>query len=176
MTYRPAVEVFGPPWSVRIWPLLYLLLALGVTALVLIGESSPSNSRLFVYVVEQDQHRILGARALALALVVSSLAAIVRSNMRGVRVRPDGVEYRDVINHLWPRARRYKWAQIDRILLDQKDIALDLWDTSRTFLPAVANRDRLAAVLEKVGVARAIPVRGGGKLDELPESGDYPDE
>lgn len=176
MTYRPAVEAFGPPWSVRIWPLLYLGLALAVAALVVLGEASPPSSWLFVYVVERDVQRIVGARALSIALVVSALAAILRSSMRGVRVRADGVEYRDVVNYVWPRVRSYKWAQIDRIVLDQADIALDLWDTSRAFLPPVQNRERLAALLEKVGAARAIPVRGGGRLDEIPDSGDYPDE
>jgi hypothetical protein len=34
----------------------------------------------------------------------------------------------------------------------------------------------LAATLEKVAAARAIPVRGGGRLDEIPDSSDYPEE
>ena len=176
MTYRPAVQVFGPPWWTWVGPVLYVVAALVVVALVLIGEASPSDSWLFVYVVEHDDARLIGARAFAIALSVASVASVVRASMRGVRVRPDGVEYRDVVNYVWPRIRCYKWAQIDRMLLDGQAIAFELWDTSRTDLPPVAQHAALLATLEKVAAARAIPVRGGGKLDEIPDSGDYPDE
>ena len=52
-------------------------------------------------------------------------------------------------------------------------IAIDLWDGSRAFLPEVADREGLASVLEKVAAARAIPVRGGAGLDEIPESHEF---
>lgn len=173
MTYRPAESVFGPPWSQRVPSLIYLLVALVVLALVIIGEQSPSNSWLHVYIVERDVQRVLGARTLAFVLVVSALASIVRSGMRGVRLRPDGVEYRDVLALGWPRVRRFRWAQIDCIILDQQSIALDLWDGTRAYLPAVNDRDGLSAALEKVAAARAIPVRGGAGLDELPEPSEF---
>jgi len=176
MSYRPADETFGPPWSVRLPTLLHVLVALVVIGLVVLGERSPSSSWLFVYIVEQDPHRVVGARVLAIALAVSSTASMIRLSMRGVQVRHDGIEYRDVISFAIPRVRRYKWAQIDQVVLDQETLALDLWDGRRAFLPAVRDRDGLAATLEKVAAARAIPVRGGGRLDEIPDSNDYPDE
>ena len=55
-------------------------------------------------------------------------------------------------------------------------IALDLWDGTRSFLHAVDDRAGLSMVLEKVGHARAIPVRGGVGLDELPEADEFEDE
>ena len=55
-------------------------------------------------------------------------------------------------------------------------IALDLWDGTRSFLPAVDDRAALAMVLEKVGHARAIPVRGGIGLDEMPDEGEFDGE
>jgi hypothetical protein len=176
MTYRPADETFGPPWVAHLPSLIHVAIAITVVTLVLVGESSPSDSWLFVYVVEKDVHRVLGARALAVALVVSSTASVIRTSMRGVRVRADGVEYRDLVSQAVPRVKRYKWAQIDCVILDQKELALDLWDGSRAYLPRVKQREALEGILEKIAAARAIPVRGGGRLDEIPDSRDYPDE
>jgi hypothetical protein len=177
MTYRPTDALFGPPWVTRIPSLLYLGVALVVVALVMAADRSSSDSWLFVYFVERDVHRIIGAKALAVVLLLSSLAAVLRAGMRGVRVRGEGVEYRDVITLGFPRVRRFRWAQIDRVILDQQErIALDLWDGTRAFLPIVGDRAGLAAVLEKVALARAIPVRGGVGVDEIPESGEFDEQ
>ncbi|MEZ4219891.1 MAG: hypothetical protein R3B13_03110 [Polyangiaceae bacterium] len=174
MTYRPAETVFGPPWPARIPTMLYVVIAVAVVLIVVAGEMSPSNSALHIYIVEKDVHRVLGARTLAAMVCLSALAAIFRTGMRGVRVRGDGVEYRDVLSFGWPRVRRFRWAQIDCVVLDQPgSIALDLWDGSRTFLPAVGDPDGLAMMLETVATARAIPVRGGKGIDEIPESGEF---
>lgn len=174
MTYRPNESVFGPPWPVKVPSLLYVVVALAAVAVVVAGEMAPSNSALYVFIVEKDVHRVLGARTLAAALCLSALAVVLRTGMRGVRVRPDGLEYRDVLSFGWPRVRRYRWAQIDCIVLDQKtSIAVDLWDGSRSFLPTVSDREGLARVLEQVAVARAIPVKGGLGVDEIPESGEF---
>lgn len=176
MTYRPTESVFGPPFVARIPSLLYMAIAIVVAALVLIAEQSPG-TELYAYIVERDVHRLISSRALAIILFVSALAAVLRSSMRGVRVRGDGVEYRDVLALGWPRVRHFRWPQIDCILLDQpRAVALDLWDGTRAFLPEVGDRDGLCAVLEKVAHARAIPVRGGAGLDELPESDEFDDE
>jgi hypothetical protein len=173
MTYRPAEAVFGPPLSVR-WPsFLYLGIALIVGGLVLIAENSSPETWLNHYFVQRDASRFISSRALAVLLLVSALASVLRAGMRGVKIRGDGVEYRDVVTFL-PKLKRYKWAQIDRIVLDSpRTIVLDLWDGTRAFLPLVNNRSGLAAALEKVAFARAIPVRGGTGLDEIPESTDF---
>ena len=176
MTYRPAESDFGPPLLAHIPSLVYMGLAIGVVGFVVIGEMSPPTSWMFIYVVEQDVHRPLGARPFAVIFFLSALAAIVRAQMRGVRIRPEGIESREVIGVGWPKVRRYKWPQIDTIVLDlDHTIAFDLWDGTRAFLPAVGDRDTLSVELEKIGAARAIPVRGGRGLDELPENADYDD-
>jgi len=160
MSYRPQESVFGPPLSSRVPSVAYLMLALGVGGIVLLGEGSSSGTWLFHYVVEQDVRRVMSIRTFAVILVVSSLASVIRAGMRGVRIYPDGVEARDVLNFVVPKLRRYRWPQIERILLDGP-IAFDLWDGSRAYLPEVSNRAALAAALEHVAAARAIPVRGG---------------
>jgi hypothetical protein len=176
MTYRPNETTFGPPFSARIPALVYLILALGAVLTVVLAERSPSGSWLYVNVVERGARGFISARACAGCFLVGAVASMLRTSMRGVRIRGDGVEYRDVLMLGYPRARRYKWAQIDRIVLDLPYVALDLWDGTRAFLPSVDDRRGLSAVLEKVGHARAIPVRGGAGLDEIPESGEFEQE
>ena len=177
MTYRPAETSFPPPWSTRIPSFLYLAIAVAVVAVVILGHVAPTNSNLHTWIVERDVHRLISSRTFATLIALSALAAAARSSMRGVRILPDGVEYRDILALGWPRVRRYRWAQIDCVVLDQpRSLALDLWDGTRAYLPDVADREGLAAALEKVATARAIPVRGGHGLDEIPDSEEYAEE
>ena len=177
MTYRPMGSTFGPPFAARIPSLVYLSCAVAAVITVAIAEHSPSTSWLYVNIVERGIKGVMSARLCAGLVLGGALSSMLRTNMRGVRVRPDGVDYRDVLAFGWPRVRRYKWAQIDRIVLDMPTyIALDLWDGTRSFLPAVADREALSQVLEKVGHARAIPVRGGAGLFDLPEAGEFEEE
>jgi hypothetical protein len=170
MTYRPTERNFGPPGWVWVAPSLYMLLAVAVAVIVAMAEANPESSPLFSYLVNKGRTGWVSTRALAVFLIAGGAASVVRSSMRGVRVRGDGLIYRDLVSFTWPKVRRFRWPQIDAVLLDQRDtIALDLWDGSRVYLPEVADRDGLAIVLEKVAAARAIPVRGGGRLDEIPE-------
>jgi hypothetical protein len=172
MTYRPLeTQTFGPPLLARLPSFLYLAVAVALVGVVLYGSSSASNSVLFRYIVEQDSTRPLGARALAAIVFVSALAAVVRARMRGVVLHPEGLEARDSVNVGWPRVRRYTWPQIDRIVLDagRQTIAVDLWDGRREWLPPVGERDLLAAALEQVAVARAIPISGGTGMFDPPE-------
>jgi hypothetical protein len=177
MTYRPAETVFPPPWSARLPSFLYLLLALGVVGVVVLAHVSPTNTNLHIWVVERDPGRLIGSRTFATLICLSALASVMRAGMRGVRVRPDGLQYRDVLSFGWPRVRHFRWAQIDCILLDQpKTIAIDLWDGTRAFLPEVGDRLGLSATLEKVAAARAIPVRGGRGIDEIPDSNEFAED
>jgi hypothetical protein len=161
MTYRPQESVFGPPFVARVPSLVYLLAALVVLGLVFLGERAESGTWLFHYVVEEDVRRVMSIRTFSVVLLVSSLASVFRAGMRGVRIYPDGIESRDVLNFIVPRLKRYRWPQIERIILDASQIGFDLWDGSRAYLPHVSDRDTLAATLEHIAAARAIPVRGG---------------
>lgn len=161
----------------RIPSILYAACAVAAVVLVLVAEASPSTSWLYINVVERGVRGIMSARTFAGCLVVGAIGSLLRTSMRGVRVRGDGVEYRDVVSLGIPRIKRFKWAQIDRVILDApRGVALDLWDGTRATLPDVSDRPSLSATLEKVAHARAIPVRGGKGLDELPESGEFEDD
>jgi hypothetical protein len=163
MTYKPVkTQTFGPPAMSHVPSLVYLALAVALVAVVMIGSVSASSSWLFRYIVEEDSQRLLGARTLAVIIFVSALASVAKTRMRGVIVHPEGLETRDMLGVGWPRVRHYAWPQIDKIVLDAgQTIAVDLWDGRREWLPKVGARDQLAAVLERVAMARAIPISGG---------------
>lgn len=178
MTYRPERRVsFGPPLRQQATSLAYLGFALIISAVILYGQQlAPSGSRLFQYVVEGDRHRLIPSSVCAIILFGSALAAVLREQMRGVVLHPDGIEMRELLTMGWPRVRRFHWSQIDRVFVPPaaeqaaaaKAIRLDLWDGSRTWLPLVAKADELGILLERVALARAIPIEGGtGLVDDL---------
>jgi hypothetical protein len=177
MTYRPAETAFGPPFVVHLPSIVYLVIALGAVVVVLVAENSAPGSYLYREVVLRGAHGFIGARTFAGLLVAGAVASLLKTSMRGVRIRGDGLEFRDVFALGLPRLRRYKWAQIDRIVLDTpRSITVELWDGTHAELPEVGDRGRLAVALEKVAHARAIPVRGGVGLDELPDEGELGEE
>jgi hypothetical protein len=182
MTYRPERRIaFGPPIRDRLPALAWFAIALTVTAVIIYGQNAPSNSRLFQFVVEGDRHRLVSSSICAIMLFVSGLAAVLRDQMRGVIVHPEGLVLREQLGFGLPRVRRFAWSQIDRVSVPSaesreaavkqgktKGIRIDLWDGSRTWLPEVGNVMGLAVVLERVALARAIPIEGGtGLLDDL---------
>lgn len=171
---------FGPPLKERLPWIVYFVFALAVVGLIIYGQNAPTNSTIFRYVVEEDRHRIMPASVCAIILFCSAFAGMLRDQMRGVVVRPEGVELRELLSFGIPRVRRWTWAQIDRMRLPttddsnadppvlRGDITLDLWDGSSTLLPTVNNPLALTLVLERVALARSIPIEGGtGMLDDL---------
>ncbi len=177
MAYRPSEAVYGPPFLIWLPSMTYMGVAVVVSVLVLVAERSAPGSWLYEYFVTGDVYRLISSRMLAFLLVTSAVAALVRTSMRGVRIRGDGLECREISGFVWPRVRRIKWAQIDLIRLDTLGaIALDLWDGSRAELPLVRDRLALETELERVAAARAIPIRGGKGLYDMPDAGEYADD
>lgn len=171
MTYRPAETAFGPPLVAHLPSLFYLACSIGAVITVFLAYQAPAGSFLYNQIVERSMQGVIGARTVSFLLVGGAVASLIKTSMRGVRIRPDGLEFREVVAIGIPRMRRYKWAQIDRIVLDSpSSIVIELWDGSHAYLPEVNDRGKLGAALEKVALARAIPVRGGEGLDELPDS------
>lgn len=170
MTYRPTETAFGPPLVAHLPSALYLVCAIGAAVTVFFAYQAPAGSFLYQQIVLRSAQGLIGARTVSLLLVLGAISSLVKTSMRGVRIRPDGLEFREVVSLGIPRLRRYKWAQIDRILLDSPSaIVIELWDGTHQFLPDVSDREQLGAALEKVAQARAIPVTGGEGLDELPD-------
>src|SRR5690349_21391239 len=181
MTYRPERRIaFGPPLRQQALSLGYFAFALLVSAVIVYGQQlAPSSSRIFEYVVEGDRHRLISSSVCAIILFSSALAAVLREQMRGVVLHPEGIETRELLSFGWPKVRRFAWSQIDKVFVPSalrsadanvpvKTIRLDLWDGTRTWLPDVAKAKELGMMLERVALARAIPIEGGtGLIDDL---------
>lgn len=173
MTYRPREEFFGPPFRQRIPSLLHLLFALGLLVFVFFVERGSRETAAYAYLFRRAH--LIDIHVVELAFVGSSVASLLRAQMRGVRVRGDFLEYRDLVGSFWPKVRKIRWAQIDRILLHESSaVSLELWDGTTEFLPEVASPLELGRVLSQVGLARAIPVSGGNFEDLEPL--DEPDD
>ena len=175
MTYRPERRIaFGPPLRHRLPSFAFLVLALSVCGLIVYGEHAPSSSLAFHYVVEGDRGRIIPSSVCAIILLSSALAGVLREQMRGVILHPEGIDVRELLSLGWPSVRRFHWSQIDKVFVppaqgaEAKTIRIDLWDGTRAWLPRVAKASELGMMLERVALARAIPIEGGsGLVDDL---------
>lgn len=190
MTYRPAKATFLPPLGRRLPAMLYFGVA-NVVALAVVAAPHLPNTWLYRFVVLQDQYRVMTSTAFAVLIFTSAFAAFVRQTMTGVIVHPDGIETREVLPLGVPRIKRWAWAQIDRVAIPPQaaeggpvpvapateggpaprrftKIRLDLWNGRHEFLPDVSKGSDLALMIERVALARAIPIEGGtGLLDDL---------
>lgn len=166
MTYRPSEEFFGPPLSIRLPGLIHLGLAFSVVALVVTIGQGGSQGALYDYLFRQKH--LIDPYLAAGAFAASAVLSLLRDGMRGVQIRKNWIEYRELISAIWPKVRRYRWAQIQGVNFEESgSISLDLWDGRREFLPPVSNLEGLRTVLERLALARAIPVSGGRGLEDL---------
>jgi hypothetical protein len=67
-----------------------------------------------------------------------------------------------------PRIKKWAWAQIDRLVLDDKGVMLELWDGNYERLPDVADPKGLSDLLEQVAISRSKDVT---RLRELGKKG-----
>jgi hypothetical protein len=163
MTYEPpapgARTKFGPPLRSRIPSAIYLGAALVLGAVVAYAYTlAPSSSRVFGWVVEGDRGRPLPANVLATIVVVSALATVVRTHMRGVLVSDDWIEARYLLPLGIPRARRWAWPQVLRIVVDDVRVAFELWDGTFQRLPEVAKPHELLRLIMQHAHRRRIDV------------------
>jgi hypothetical protein len=161
MSYSPVEGdrfAFGPPLRMRVPSFLYLGFAVFLMTLVSVAHASASNSRLYIWIVEGDRNRPLGAAILAFIVLVSALGTVVRAHMRGVIVRVDGIEARYLLSLGMPKIKRWAWPQIDRFVIDDTQVMLELWDGSYERLPEVADTAKLTNLLERIAAGRRIHV------------------
>jgi hypothetical protein len=164
MSYSPPGDdrsraKFGPPWRSRVPSALYLAVALVLGAVVLYAYTvAPSSSIVFDWVVERDRGRPLSASVLAVVIVVSALATVLRTHMRGVLVAEDWIEARYLLPFGIPRARRWGWPQVLRVVVDGSRVAFELWDGSFERLPEVAKARELADLIVRHAERRRIQV------------------
>jgi hypothetical protein len=162
MSYSPPASgrtKFGPPLRARVPSAIYLLGAVALGGVVLYAyTAAPSGSRLFSWAVEGDRSRPVPASLLAIIVVVSALATVLRTHMRGVLVSEQWIEARYLLPLGIPKARRWAWAQVLRIVVDDTRIALELWDGSFQRLPDVSRPADLVQLVLQHARSRRIDV------------------
>jgi len=172
MTYSPPAHPrsrskFGPPLRMRIPSALYLAGALALGAVVSYAYGyAPSSSRVFVWVVEGDRGRPVPASILAAIIVLSAVATVLRTQMRGVIVSEEWLEVRALLPLGVPRARRWGWPQVLRVVVDRDRIGLELWDGTFERLPEVARAADLASLMVMQAARHRIDV---SVLDPTPQ-------
>jgi len=161
MAYSPPTGeriFFGPPMSARIPGFVFLTFALILVGLEIVAYSGSSNSQLYVWLVEGDRGRPLPSAVLAGIVLVSALGTVLRTHLRGVVLRGDGLEARYLIALGLPRVKKWAWAQIHRVVVDDTQVMLELWDGSYEKLPPVGEATKMRDTLERIAAGRKIPV------------------
>ncbi len=161
MAYSPPKEgkvVFGPPFGQVLPSLLFLVFALAMVAFVAVVEAGPSGSRFYAFIVEGDRGRPLSARVLSYIVAASAIGTVLRARMRGVIVRADGLEARYLLAMGIPKIKRWAWSQIERVVIGEGDVMLELWNGQYERLPRVRAPGELGRMLESICAARRIRV------------------
>jgi hypothetical protein len=153
MAYNPNPRerfVFGPPLWQRLPSLIFLGFSIAVGCVVL-GASfgASSNSVMFRWVTDRP-----GAMPLSLIIFLCALATVVRAGLRGVIITREGVEARYLLAMGVPRIRKWSWVQIDRLVVDDEGVLLELWDGTYERLPEVKDTKEMASLLERVALGR----------------------
>jgi hypothetical protein len=150
MAYNPNPNerfAFGPPLLQRLPSLLFLGFAATVAAATMLAHSGSSNTALYRFIVTENR------TPLVFVIVLAAVATFVRSGLRGVIVTQEGVETR-TLSMGFPRVKKYRWAQIDRVVLDKEDVLFELWDGTYERLPTVRDGEKLVDLLERVAIGR----------------------
>ncbi len=157
MAYSPDKTdrfAFGPPMWARIPGYVLLAFAAAIGLTVLAAHYGPSNSRLYVWIVEGDRHRVFGTAPLAFIILFAAVGNVVKTGLRGVIVTASGIEARILLAGGFPKVRRWTWSQIDRLVIDEEDVMIELWNGEYERLPKVKDGKRLANLLASIATAR----------------------
>lgn len=150
MAYNPNPDerfVFGPPLWQRLPSLLFLGFAAVMGVVTLMAHNASADTALHHFIVVENR------TPLVFVIVVAAVATFIRSGLLGVIVTRDGVETRTLSLGI-PRVRRYRWAQIDRVVLDKEDVLFELWNGSYERLPHVREGEKMVDLLERVAIGR----------------------
>jgi hypothetical protein len=161
MAYSPADSDrfrFGPPMRQRVASLVFLAIAIGMVAVVLYGESSSSESALSEWLAQQDQGRPIGSLGLSLIITLCALGTVARAQMRGVIVRAEGVEARYLLALGVPRIKKWAWAQVERVIVDDESVMFEMWNGEYERMPEVRDHAGMCHLLERIAAGRKIRV------------------
>jgi hypothetical protein len=157
MAYSPDKAdrfAFGPPLWARLPGYVFLAFAAGIALTVFAAYHGSSNSRLYIWVVEGDRNRVIGSAPLAFIIAFTAIGNMIKTSLRGVIVTAEGIEARMIHATGFPSVKRWTWAQIDRVVLDDDDVMLELWNGTYERLPRVREGKKLADLLASIATAR----------------------
>lgn len=162
MSYEPPSAgvrtKFGPPTRARIPSAIYLGASIVFAIVTAYAYNAPTSSTLFRWAVEGDRIRPLSVSVVAVVLIVSSLATVIRTHMRGVIVTDDWIEARYLLPLGIPRAKRWGWAEVTRIVLDKSRAGFELYNGTFERLPEVADGHGLVQLLMHHAMGHKIDV------------------
>ena len=150
MAYNPNPRdrfTFGPPISQRLPSLFFVGFAAVLGMATLMAHQGTSNTALYRFIVTEDR------TPLVIVIVVAAIATFVRSGLLGVIVTSDGVETR-TLSLGFPRVAKFRWAQIDRVVLDNEAVMFELWNGTYERLPKVRESAKMAELLERIARGR----------------------
>lgn len=156
MAFSPAKDErfrFGPPWWQKMPSFVFLGFASTFAAAVLIAYHGPASGPLYNWAVQGDMSRVVPTGPFAFLLCFSALATVIRATMRGVVVSAEGIEARSLLLGI-PRVKRWAWPQIDRLIVDDQDVMLELWNGQYEKMPKVADPAAMASLLERIAIGR----------------------
>ncbi len=156
-TTRFEERFFGPPTRALVGSWLHCGLSFAVVCLIFGAKFGVWGEALYEFFFVEE--RMIDAETLAAGFILSATASFLRARMRGVNLRNGWLEYRDVINSVWPKVKRLRWAQVDEIHFFSDAIALELWDGSTQVLPDVRHFDALVQQLTQIAALRSITVK-----------------
>jgi hypothetical protein len=139
---------FGPPIWQQAPSFLFLGFALALAFLLTAATHAPSNSAMFRWVAERP-----ATQPASIIILLCAIGTVARTLLRGVIVTKDAIETRDLVAG-FPKVRKYRWAQIDRLVIDEEDVLLELWDGTYERLPKVRKGAELCDLLVRVAIAR----------------------
>lgn len=150
MAYNPEPEerfVFGPPVWQRLPSFVFLGFAAALGVTTFLAWHARHDSELYRFVV-------LGNRTpFAMIVCMAAVATFIRSGLRGVIVTREGVETR-TLSLGFPRVKKHRWAQIDRVILDGESVLFELWNGTYERLPKVHEGAKLVDILERVAIGK----------------------
>jgi len=150
MAYNPNPDerfAFGPPIWQRLPSLLFLGFAATIGVATVLAHQGSSNTALYRFIVTENR------TPLVFVIVLAAVATFIRSGLRGVIITREGVETR-TLSMGFPRVRKYRWPQIDRVVLDNEDVLFELWNGTYERLPKVRNGQKMVDLLERVAIGR----------------------
>jgi hypothetical protein len=153
MAFSPeqdAKYTFGPPTRQLVPAGVFMVFGCVVMLLLVLAYTGSSNGRLHVWLIEADRDRPLPAWLLGSIVFASGLGVMIRARMRGVIVTAQGIEARYLLALGVPRVARWAWTQMDRFVLDDHKVLVEMWNGTSELLPPVARHDEMCKLIESI--------------------------